>query len=81
LTIGFGASGTAPQTYFLREGQTVDVGFLKLFFSTENVDYSSIAQKSLFGEDSEGRAGKRKEPRRYLWDTLTIPIVQKQGWA
>ncbi|KAF8170849.1 caspase domain-containing protein [Mycena galopus ATCC 62051] len=83
VTIGFGACGAPGWNYFLREGQTVDVGFLKLFISTEYVDYSSILQKSLLDEEpdeglDESRAGRR-EMRSSIWDTLTIPMVQKTG--
>ncbi|PBK98094.1 hypothetical protein ARMGADRAFT_1060061 [Armillaria gallica] len=35
LTIGYGMNGTRPHGYYVPEGQEVDVGFLKLFFSTE----------------------------------------------
>ncbi|SJL15635.1 uncharacterized protein ARMOST_19139 [Armillaria ostoyae] len=48
LTIGYGASGTVPHMYTLREGQDVDVGFLKLFFSTEYMDLSGVVQGSPF---------------------------------
>ncbi|KAK0440552.1 caspase domain-containing protein [Armillaria borealis] len=61
LTIGYGASGTVPHMYTLREGQNVDVGFLKLFLSTEYIDLSGIVQGSPF-EDvrKDGRPPVRK---------------------
>ncbi|KAK0234489.1 hypothetical protein EDD85DRAFT_84611 [Armillaria nabsnona] len=52
LTIGYGASRTVPPIYTLREGQYVNVGFLKLFFSTEYIDLSGVVQRSAFDNSS-----------------------------
>lgn len=76
LTIGYGSSGTPPYTFYLNKGQDVDVGYVKLFLSTEYVDYSSIPQKSPFMYD-EARSAEYK-PKRRVWDTLSIPIVQRR---
>ena len=48
LTVGYGDSGSVPHSFFLREGQKVDVGILKLFLSRKQVDLSHIAQSSPF---------------------------------
>ncbi|THU77272.1 hypothetical protein K435DRAFT_564575, partial [Dendrothele bispora CBS 962.96] len=48
LTIGYGSSGSPPYGFSVRERQDVDVGALKLFLSTDYVDYGTIAQKSPF---------------------------------
>ncbi|KAK0218645.1 caspase domain-containing protein [Armillaria fumosa] len=77
LTIGYGASGTAPHIYTLREGQDVDVGFLKLFFSTEYMDLSGIVQESPF-TGSRGGARAAPENRRF-WDSMCVGVVQKGG--
>ena len=38
LTIGYGStSGTDPIGFYLRQGQDVDVGFLKVFLSTQYI--------------------------------------------
>ncbi|PBK59428.1 hypothetical protein ARMSODRAFT_899249 [Armillaria solidipes] len=77
LAIGYGASGTVPHMYTLREGQDVDVGFLKLFFSTEYLDLSGIVQGSPF---TEGRGGTRAMTEsRHLWDAMCVAVVQKKG--
>ncbi|KAK0234514.1 hypothetical protein EDD85DRAFT_792552 [Armillaria nabsnona] len=77
LTIGYGASGMVPHLYTLREGQDVDVGFLKLFFSTKYLDLSGIVQGSPF---MECRGGTRAMPKsRNLWDTMCVAVVQKKG--
>ncbi|KAJ7190615.1 hypothetical protein GGX14DRAFT_381985 [Mycena pura] len=76
LSIGFGDSGAVPRSYILRENQSVDVGFLKVYLSTEYVDYSGIAQASPF---AERRASVQQVKKRYLWDTIMIPMIQQKG--
>ncbi len=76
MAIGYGARGTVPHIYTLREGQDVDVGFLKLFFSTEYLDLSGIVQGSPF---IECRGGTQAMPEsRNLWDTMCVAVVQKK---
>ncbi|KAK0234529.1 hypothetical protein EDD85DRAFT_922629 [Armillaria nabsnona] len=77
LAIGYGASGTVPHMYTLRDGQDVDVGFLKLFYSTEYLDLSGIVQGSPFNII---RSAKRAVPdSKYLWDSMCVAVVQKRG--
>ncbi|KAK0486536.1 hypothetical protein IW261DRAFT_1455946 [Armillaria novae-zelandiae] len=78
LTIGYGASGTVPHRYTLRERQDVDVGFLKVFFSKNYLDLSGIVQKSPF---EEGRASEEDKARTMedLWHTICVPVVQTRG--
>ena len=77
LTIGFGSSGYAPQTFSLLPGQNVDVGFLKLFLTTRYVDYSNIPQPSPF---SKGRGTEVANVKTIeTWDTIKIPVIQKKG--
>ncbi|KAG6829593.1 hypothetical protein H0H87_010742 [Tephrocybe sp. NHM501043] len=78
LTIGFGDGGWAPRTYRLRENQSVDVGFLKLYVSTCYIDYSSLLQQSPF-ETRIARGDGGPPKRRELWGALTIPVVQTNG--
>ncbi|KAK0486549.1 hypothetical protein IW261DRAFT_1456027 [Armillaria novae-zelandiae] len=77
LAIGYGASGTVPHMYTLRKGQNVDVGFLKLFFSMEYVDFSGIVQESPF----PGIRGVRQSTpeSKFLWDSMRVAVVQKRG--
>ena len=79
--MGFGDSGSVPHTFFLREGQKVDVGILKLYLSRKQVDLSDVAQRSPF-ESIGARSippDKVKGPTklRFLWDTVLIPVVQR----
>jgi hypothetical protein len=48
LKLGYGIGDDAPFVYTLRERQDVEVGFLKLFLSTEYLDLSGIPQLSPF---------------------------------
>ena len=50
--MGYGDSGTVPQTFYLRKEQNVDVGILKLFLSREQVDFSDVVQSSPFDSES-----------------------------
>ncbi|SJL15636.1 uncharacterized protein ARMOST_19140 [Armillaria ostoyae] len=77
LTIGYGASGTVPHIYRLRKGQDVDVGFLKLFFSTEYMDLSGVVQNSPF--DDVRQSGRPPVRKRYLWHTMCVAVVQTKG--
>ncbi|KZV62347.1 hypothetical protein PENSPDRAFT_642315 [Peniophora sp. CONT] len=77
LSIGWGAAGGRPFTYFLRDRQDQDVGFIKLFISTEFVDLSSIPQRSPFMTDRA--AGPRGPSPPAIWDTVTIAVVQRKA--
>jgi len=77
LSIGYGSGGSPPFTYFIDEGQSVDVGFLKLFLTTEYVDFSDVPQLSPFERGRKIVLRQRKiQP---LWDTILVPVVQRKG--
>ena len=57
LTVGHGNAGWAPHTFFLREGQNVDVGIVKLFLSRKQVSLSGVAQSSPFLASDPGPVG------------------------
>ncbi|VDB96089.1 unnamed protein product [Peniophora sp. CBMAI 1063] len=48
LTIGYGAGGGAPFSYFLRPDQDLDIGFIKLIVSRQPIDLSDFRQESPF---------------------------------
>ena len=83
LPVGYGDSGSVPHAFFLREGQDIDVGILKLFLTRKQVDLSDVAQATPF--DSIGARSpppvKAKEPikTRFLWDTVLVPVVQRRA--
>ncbi|EIM79949.1 uncharacterized protein STEHIDRAFT_116150 [Stereum hirsutum FP-91666 SS1] len=77
LTIGYAQGGSGdPRGYRVRQGQKVEVGYLKLFVSTQWVDYSGIAQTSPF---NGGRRGDYQyTPDNSPWDSLVVPVVLKR---
>ncbi|KIJ63462.1 hypothetical protein HYDPIDRAFT_29274 [Hydnomerulius pinastri MD-312] len=80
LAIGYGAGGGVPTRYFLRDGQDVDVGYLKLFLSREHVDLSHIPQQSPNSGDHRSAALAYPAEKNYLdWDTILIPVIQQRA--
>ena len=77
LSIGYGSGGLTPFSYFIRDGQDTDVGFLKLFLTTEPVDYSNVPQTSPFDIRQRGN-GKYKPKPRLIWDTILVAVVQRR---
>lgn len=85
MTIGFGSGGASPHQFFLRPGQNVDVGHLKLFLTTKYVDLSFVVQESPFSSSrSEAQERHMNKPKARakkiqgpLWDELTVTIVQR----
>ncbi|KAF8875731.1 caspase domain-containing protein [Gymnopilus junonius] len=77
LTIGYGSGGVAPFSYFLRDNQVVDVGFLKLFISTKPLDLSIITQLSPFGDLARDISEDSKNAGE-TWGTITLPVVQRR---
>ena len=76
LTIGYGDGDSVPYCYFLRENQDIDIGHLKLFLSTEQVDLSHIPQRSPFVPHCDVGAVTIKTT--HIWDTILIPVVQRR---
>jgi hypothetical protein len=79
LTIGYGDGGGLPHQYFLRDGQDMDVGFLKLFLSTRSIDLRAVAQPSPF--EMPSNFGLNRDVRQLpvaTWDTVTIATVQRK---
>ena len=81
--MGYGDSGSVPYTFFLREGQNVDVGILKLFLSRKQVNLSHIAQSSPFVSGSSRGTIRAVFPEPMNlplpWDTVEIPVVQRRA--
>lgn len=86
LTLGYGDSGSDRHRFYLREGQNLDVGFLKLFLSMKPVDLSHITQSSPFtsaatrgGNRSRATAPLTTQQNKWLfWDTIVVPVVQRR---
>lgn len=72
LPIGYGASGSPPWNFVVRDGYDYERGFLKFFISTKYVDFSSIPQESAF---TEARRALRNGAHQEVWDTIIIPHI------
>ena len=81
LTVGYGDSGSFPYIFFLRDGQKVDVGILKLFLSRKQVNLSHVAQSSPFVPSCDPAPGVVPEPTNspLPWDTVEIPVVLRRA--
>ncbi|KAG9310073.1 hypothetical protein JVU11DRAFT_9679 [Chiua virens] len=44
FSIGYGPGGTVPFSFWIEESQDVDVGYLKIFFTTQPIGMSNVAQ-------------------------------------
>ena len=76
FAIGYGDGGGVPYCYFLRENQNIDVGYLKLFLSTDHVDLSHVPQPSPFVLHRD--IGPVTDKTTLTWDTILIPVVQRR---
>lgn len=80
LTIGYGAGGGQPRQYWLRPGQEIDIGFLKLFVTTQWIDFTNIAQPSPFSDDGRAQSEvKISNKNLALWDSILVTLVQRSG--
>jgi hypothetical protein len=75
LTIGYGLGGALPFGYGLSDEQNIDVGSVKVFLSTENVDLSIIPQPSPFDSD---RYGIKSIKRHVGWHTMLFTVVKRR---
>jgi len=81
LTVGYGSGGGTPKKYNLREGQDIDIGFMKLFLSDRYVDLSKIPQESPFSKKGHKRQSVDVEITDGRWATSLITIIQyRQGF-
>ncbi|KAF5337542.1 hypothetical protein D9758_016673 [Tetrapyrgos nigripes] len=80
LTFGYGQNfRDRPVTYFLREGQKVDHAFLKVFISTENVDYFDLTQPSALGDAHAPRHPEElsSKSRKMTFNYILVHTVQR----
>ncbi|VDB91452.1 unnamed protein product [Peniophora sp. CBMAI 1063] len=80
LTIGFGDGGGSPWTYFVAPGRDTDVGYLKVFVSTQPIDLSDMAQCSPFRIDGSMERGGRElvHPPKEGWEVVTVAIIHRK---
>ena len=77
LCVGYGSGGAPPYIYHIRKGQYLDVGFLKIYLSTQPIDLSGIQQKPAFLE-THTVTPWHWEPQD-AWDTILIPIILRRN--
>lgn len=90
ISIGYGASPSPPCRFSLEPNQTLDVGYVKLFISTRDIDLSGIPQPTPFPNASEQASDNADKPRddaRHfvpvpkeslsMWDVITVKVIQR----
>jgi len=79
LTIGYGDGGSSPWQFTLREGETKDLGFFKLFLSTRPVYFDNLIQQiSPFVRQST-RSGKpmaAEIAEVLMWASIVSTVIQ-----
>ncbi|KIJ23389.1 hypothetical protein M422DRAFT_195981, partial [Sphaerobolus stellatus SS14] len=80
FTVGYGSGGERPCKFTLGEDVDIEVGFLKIYLTSENVNLSSITQCSPF--DNDGRTIARDETNiQQIAGTILLKIIQRRYWA
>jgi hypothetical protein len=72
LPVGYGSAGGEALEFFLADGVTSDVGFLRLFVSTTYVDMNSLEQPSFLCAERGSRRVER--PPLDIWDAWTYVL-------
>ncbi|KAG9090737.1 hypothetical protein FRC06_000897 [Ceratobasidium sp. 370] len=80
--IGDESDGGAPLSFGLDQGEKLDVGFIKVFWSTDPLELSNMAQGSAFEaperEDDESRKVVVQAARTAKeWGTILVTLVQR----
>ncbi|KAF5345635.1 hypothetical protein D9758_015145 [Tetrapyrgos nigripes] len=77
-TFGYGQNfRDRPVLYFLREGQKVDYGFLKLLISTEYIDYFNLTQPPVLGQAPQIPVEFTNKGRRMASNHILIQTIQR----
>ncbi|TFK20699.1 hypothetical protein FA15DRAFT_696760, partial [Coprinopsis marcescibilis] len=81
LTLGYNHVGPAgPFSFFLDERQSLDVGFLKVLFTTKPTDLGFIAQESAFKPLEEGAEIRTSSKEAEgVWGSVLYTIVQRRA--
>lgn len=77
LTLGYGSGGVDPFTYRLEDDTDIDVGYLVFFIASENVNLSTIPQKTPF-EGPGHKSVPVTPPAKPIYGTILVPIVQRR---
>jgi hypothetical protein len=78
LTIGYGNGGVVPQAFFVPDGESTAVTYLKIFVSTSRLELGHIPQVSPFLSGHIGMNVSRREMTPdSVWDTLVVTMIQQ----
>ncbi|KAF9474960.1 hypothetical protein BDN70DRAFT_884284 [Pholiota conissans] len=82
LTIGYGNGGCKPWSFYVPDGKSKDVGFLRLFLSTRPANFQNIVQRSPFEESRGGGKSERVDVEDVgKWMAKTATVVQVPMWT
>ncbi|KIJ97419.1 hypothetical protein K443DRAFT_245458 [Laccaria amethystina LaAM-08-1] len=77
LPLGYGSGGVGPFTYQLEDNTDIDVGYLVFFITSENVNLSTIPQKTPF-KPLGRKSVQVTTPADPVYGTILVPIVQRR---
>ncbi|KIJ36099.1 hypothetical protein M422DRAFT_261646 [Sphaerobolus stellatus SS14] len=78
VTIGYGSGGAMPFKFVLNyDDVDTEIGFMKIFLTSENVDLSSISQASPFSPDKR-KITEAKPHMEPISSTALLKIVQRR---
>ncbi|CAE6387334.1 unnamed protein product [Rhizoctonia solani] len=79
LLIGDGADGGTPVKFNLSPGNQIEMGYMKIFWSTEPLELDHIEQISAFKMKSGDRgAGVCTDDTDSEWGTVCLPLVLRE---
>ncbi|KAF5338125.1 hypothetical protein D9758_015374 [Tetrapyrgos nigripes] len=78
LDIGYGSGGSRPQSFYLPPDMTADVSYLKVFVTTQFVDFSDIEKLSPFEPGRKSMPNRLGQSQPEMWDALLVPIIQSR---
>ena len=76
--IGDEGEGGASITFGLEEGQLMEVGFIKLFWSTAKLELDSLEQEGLSSRGNRGFViANKNQSEAENWGTAVMTLVQR----
>lgn len=66
-----------PYVFNVRGSQELEIGFLKLFFATEYVDFSNIKQSSPL-EVAVRSMTQFQHKQTFGWDAIIVPFIVRR---
>jgi len=76
--IGYGTLGIPSISPTMDDSLSLTIGFLKLYFTTEHVNFYHIIQDSPFEKSGTRGFKQKKKVEEPQWGTVLIPVVQSR---